>query len=120
MKTQKYQCYICKTIFSSACYNWYSYYGEKKFHRCPGCESKLVETYDFEYLGLLDKITIRLFIISAIAWMAVSFFWGQTAGIIAFGVPALVGAITHVMYRSVISDIVEKEKEIRETRAFVN
>ena len=82
------------------------------------CDSKLVQTYDFEYIGLLDKITVRLFILSAIVWVIASFVWGQTVGVIVFGVPAAIGGVTHAMYWSVIANI--EEKEIQETRVLEN
>ena len=119
MKTREYKCCNCKTVFSGTCFNWYAYYAERKFHNCPECDSKLVETYDFERAGVLDKITVRLFIFSVVAGLIASYFWGwQLVGVLAFGVPAAVGGITHAMYWSVLSKM--EDKEIQETRIFTN
>ena len=115
MKTREYKCCVCKTIFSSNCYSWIAYYSEGKFHNCPNCDSKLVENYDFERIGFLDKVSIRLFILAAMAWVFAFFFrdW-RLIGTLAYSIPALAGIVAHVMYRSVISDI--KENKIQETR----
>jgi hypothetical protein len=77
----------------------------------------LVPTYDFEKTGLLDKITIRLFSLAVVSGALASYFWGyETVGTLVFAVPAVVGAITHVMYWDSLRDA---DKEIQETR-FLN
>ncbi len=113
--TVKYKCCNCHTVFFGPFYNWYSYYSERKFHYCPECDSKLVETYDFEYLGVLDKIVMRLIFVALIAGMIASYSWGwQPVGVLVFSGPALAAAILHVMYLHVINKI--EDKKIKETK----
>jgi len=115
--TQEYKCCNCHTIFSDPYYGWYGYYTEKKFHNCPECDSKLVVTYNFEYLGMLDKIVMRLIFIAVIAEMIASYFWGwQPVGVLVAIGPALAASVGHIMYRHVITQI--GNKEIQETRLF--
>lgn len=102
----KFECYNCKFLFDGENYSWYFYYEKGEYHVCPNCQAKVVPDYDFEYMGLVDKILSISFMIGIgllviVNLLELESYWWH----VMYVIPIFVSGICTLIYNNLASEL---------------